>query len=183
MSRRQWSDIQEELSLSMGAAHKALEKNFAGLRTGRANPALLESLGVDVYGAKMPLDQLSTISVAESRTLTVRLWDASNAPAVEKALMNAGYNPQTEGALLRIHLPELTQETRLKLVKQAKDLAEETKVVLRRQRRDILDTLNKKDYPEDEYHQFQEKIQDITDKYIGDVTKILDLKEKEILKV
>lgn len=183
MSRREWSEIQEELIESMTGVHKALEKNFSGLRTGRANPALLEAISVDVYGSKMPLDQLSTISVTESRTLSVRLWDVQNVPPVEKALMNAGYNPQSEGALLRVHLPELTKETRLKLVKQAKDLAEEAKISLRRQRRDILDTLNKKDYPEDEFHLFQDKIQQKTDQYIGEVQKMLEEKEKEILKV
>ena len=183
MAHREWLDIQEELTTSMTAVQKALEKHFSGLRTGRANPALLESLSVDVYGAKMPLDQLSTIGIAESRTLSVRLWDASNIPSVEKALMNAGYNPQTEGVLMRIHLPELTQETRLKLVKQAKDFAEDARVSLRRQRREILDTINKKDYPEDEYHNFQDKIQNITDKYISEINKLLEMKEKEILKV
>lgn len=162
---------------------KALEHRFAGLRTGRANPALLEPIMVDAYGGRMPLSQLGNITASEARWLMVHVWDASVTNAVDKAIRAFGLTPVVEGTVLRIPLPELSQERRQELVKMAKTYGEEARIGLRNLRRSALDNVSKEDFSEDKLHELKKNIQKVTDDYIQEVDALLIKKEKEIIKV
>lgn len=176
-----------ELERRMKGALDALKHDLSGLRTGRANVSLLEPITVDVYGANMPLNQVATISAPEPRMLTVSVWDRGNVGAVEKAIRSAGLglNPMTEGASIRLPIPELTQERRKELAKLASQYAEKARVAARNVRRDGMDTLKKaeKDHvmSEDEHKRAAEDVQKLTDKFIAEIDAAAVAKEKEIL--
>lgn len=176
-----------ELDRRMKGALEALKHDLAGLRTGRANVALLEPIHVDVYGANMPLNQVATISAPEPRMLAVSVWDRSNVGAVEKAIRSAGLglNPVTEGASIRLPIPELTQDRRKELAKLASQYAEKARVAVRNIRRDGMDSLKKaeKDHQisEDEHKRAADEVQKLTDRYIGELDAAALAKEKEIL--
>src|SRR3954462_5172509 len=178
-----------ELKRRMHGAVQALKHELGGLRTGRAAASMLEPVQVDAYGTHMPLNQLATISVPEPRLLSVQVWDKSMVKAVEKAIVdsNLGLSPATEGQVIRLRIPEMTQDRRKELVKVAHKYAEAARVAVRYVRRDGLDHLKKleKDsaLSQDEEKRLADQVQKVTDHAIGDVDKILAAKEKEILQV
>lgn len=179
----------DDLKRRMSGALSALHDEFAGLRTGRASISLLEPLHVDVYGASMPMNQVGTISVPESRMLSVQVWDKSNVSAVEKAIResNLGLNPLTDGTLVRVPIPELNTERRQELAKVAHEYAEQARIAVRHVRRDGLDHLKKEEKEggmgQDEQHTLADRIQKMTDDYINDINKALEDKEAEIMQV
>jgi ribosome recycling factor len=173
----------------MDGALAALKHELGGLRTGRASASLLDPIHVDAYGAHMALAQVATVSVPESRLLSVQVWDRSMVGAVEKAIRdsNLGLNPQTEGQVIRLRIPEMTQDRRKDLVKVAHKYAEAARVAVRHVRRDGIDLLKKVDKgaarSEDEEKRLAEQVQKATDAAIGEVDKLLVVKEKEIMQV
>ncbi|MDF2763416.1 MAG: frr [Rhodospirillales bacterium] len=179
----------KDLSRRMDGAIEALKREFAGLRTGRASASLLEPIHVNAYGSDMPLNQVGTISVPEPRLITVQVWDRGLASAVDKAIREAGLglNPRTEGQVVRVPIPELSQERRQELTKVAHKYAEQARVAVRNVRRDGMDMLKRKEkaheISEDEHRSWAEKIQQMTDQHIKKVDELLAQKEKEILQV
>ncbi|GLK80904.1 ribosome recycling factor [Methylopila turkensis] len=179
----------DDIKRRMNGAVTSLKGDLAGLRTGRASANLLDPVVVSAYGAEMPLNQVATVSVPESRMLNVQVWDRSMVGAVEKAIReaNLGLNPITEGQLLRIPLPELNAERRKELVKIAHKYAESARVAVRHVRRDGLDTLKKSekdgDISEDDQVRFADQVQKATDAAIVEVDQALVAKEKDILQV
>jgi ribosome recycling factor len=176
-----------ELRRRMDGAVKTLHQEFSGLRTGRANASLLDHIQVEAYGAMMPLNQVSTVSVPEPRLLSVQVWDKSVVKAVEKAINAAslGVNAIADGQLVRVPIPELSQERRTELTKIAGKYAESGKVAIRNIRRDGMDALKKMekdgDISKDEHAKQSEGIQKITDEFIKKIDEALAVKEKEIL--
>jgi ribosome recycling factor len=179
----------EDLQRRMDGALTALAKEFQGLRTGRASTQLLDSLLVQAYGALMPITQVATVSVPEPRMLSVQVWDKDNTKVVEKSIResNLGLNPQTDGQLLRIPLPDLSEERRQELSKIAAKYSENAKVAVRNIRRDGMDQSKKMeksgDIGQDERHLYDEEIQSITDSYISKIDDLLSSKEVEIMQV
>jgi ribosome recycling factor len=173
----------------MKKAFEVFNNDLSSLRTGRANAAMLDIIKVDVYGQKMSINQVATISVPEPRLLTVQVWDLNNVSLVDAAIQksNLGVNPQVDGQLLRIPIPSLNEERRNELKKVMGTLAEKAKVSIRNIRREANDKLKKdlkeKIIGEDECKNSEKKIQDITNKQIEELDKKLELKENEIMKV
>ena len=183
------TEIVPELKIRMTAAFDVVHKDFSGLRTGRASPTLLESVVVEAYGNKMHINQLGNINIPEPRLITVQVWDASLAPAVEKAIRDAdlGLNPSSAGAVIRVPLPELSEERRKELVKVAGKYAEQGRIAIRNIRRDGMDqikTMEKDGHvSEDESHRLSDDIQKVTDEFIKKVDESLTQKEKEIMQI
>lgn len=181
--------IVSDLKRRMTSALEAVHKDFVGLRTGRASSSLLESVVVDAYGSKVPLTQVANINTPEARLLTVQVWDATLAPTVEKAIREAGLglNPSSAGAIIRVPLPELSEERRKELVKVAGKYAENGRVVIRNIRRDGMDKIKSlekdKVISEDDTRRLSDEIQKITDEFIKKIDTDLHNKEKEILHV
>lgn len=179
----------DDLMRRMDGAIEALRKEFTGLRTGRASTALLENVNVDAYGTIMPMNQVASISIPEARLLTVQVWDNSLVKEAEKAIRESdlGLNPQTEGNLIRVPLPELSEERRIELTKVAAKFGEQARVAVRNVRRDGMDTLKKseKDHEisQDEQRARGEDIQKFTDEHIAIIDKMLAEKEQDILQV
>lgn len=177
------------LETRMEASIESLRKEFAGLRTGRASPNLVEPVQVEAYGGRVPLSQVGTVSVADARMLTVTVWDRTLAKAVEKGIRDAGLglNPIGEGNTIRVPIPDLTAERRAELAKAAGRYAEGAKVAIRNIRRDGMDALKKmekdKTITEDEHKAQGEKIQKSTDAFIKRVDEALAQKEKDIKQV
>lgn len=173
----------------MNGAVENLRHEFAGLRTGRASPTLLDPITVEVYGASMPINQVGSISVPEPRMLSVSVWDRGSVSAVEKAIRNSGLgvNPVVDGTLIRIPIPELNQERRQEMVKLGHKYAEQARVAVRNVRRDGMDQLKKleKDgkISEDDQKIYADEVQSLTDKAIAAIDASLASKEKEILQV
>ena len=171
----------------MDKAIEVFQKELARIRTGRAAPALLEGVKVDYYGTTMPLNQLATIAAPESRVLTIQPWDVNALGLIEKAVLKSelGLTPNSDGKMIRINIPPLTEQRRKELVKMVKKVAEECKVTVRNIRRDMLEKLKvqKKDksLSEDGFFKFQDEIQKITDGHIKKIDGILAIKEKEIM--
>jgi ribosome recycling factor len=178
-----------EFERKMNGTFDVLSKELGGLRTGRASTSLLESVMVEVYGSKLPINQVATVSVAEARLLTVQVWDAGNTKAVEKAIANAGLglNPQPAGTLIRVPLPGLTEERRVELSKVAAKYAEGARVAVRNIRRDAMDLAKKtqKDgkMSEDELKKDEDRIQKMTDAWVKKIDDSLHSKEQEIKQV
>jgi ribosome recycling factor len=178
-----------DLKKRMESTLNSLHHDFKGLRTGRASSALLEHVKVEAYGSKMSLDQLATVSVPESRLLSVQVWDASNAKAVEKAISNAGLglNPQLDGNLIRVPLPDLSGERRKEMVKIASQYAEKAKVAIRNIRREGMDVAKKQekdgDISKDDSHHLSDEIQKLTDGFIKTIDENLVAKEADIMEV
>jgi ribosome recycling factor len=178
-----------DLKRRMQGAMGVLKQELSGLRTGRASASLLEPVQVDAYGTHMPLSQLATVSVPEARLLSVQVWDRSMVHAVEKAITaaNLGLNPQTEGQVIRLRIPELNEERRKELVKVAHKYAEAARVAVRHVRRDGIDVIKKleKDHQisKDDQERYSNEIQKATDQSIHDIDQMLANKEKEILTV
>ncbi len=175
-----------DLKRRMDGAVDNLHKEFGGLRTGRASASLLDPVMVDVYGSKMPLNQVATVSVPESRMLSVQVWDMNNAKAVEKAIMDAGLglNPQSEGAVIRLPIPDLTEERRKELTKVASKYAESARIAIRNIRRDGMDSVKKDEAnTEDDKKRLSDEVQKLTDDAIKNVDDLLATKEKDIMTV
>jgi ribosome recycling factor len=179
----------DDLQRRMDGAIEALRKEFSGLRTGRASASLLEPIMVDAYGATVPINQLGNINVPEPRMISVQVWDKANVKAVEKAIRNSnlGLNPAVDGQLLRIPLPELSEERRQDLVKVAHRYAEQARIAVRNVRRDGMDQLKRleKDghISQDEHKVWADEVQSMTDKHIELVGDLLQHKEKDIVTV
>ena len=175
-----------DLTRRMDGAVENLKTEFSGLRTGRASVSMLEPVVVDVYGSKMPLNQVGTVGVPESRLLTVQVWDANNAPLVDKAIRESGLglNPQTEGNLIRVPIPELNEERRKELTKVAGQYAESTRVSIRNIRRDGMDDVKgDKALSEDDKKRESDEVQKLTDEKIKIIDEMLVAKEKDIMTV
>lgn len=175
-----------DLKRRMDGSIENLKTEYAGLRTGRASTSMLDPVVVDVYGSKMPLNQVGTVGVPESRLLTVQVWDAGNAPAVEKAIRESGLglNPMAEGAMIRVPIPELNEERRKELTKVAGQYAEAARVAIRNVRRDGMDDIKgDKDYSEDDKKRESDNVQSLTDEKIKAVDEMLSAKEKDIMTV
>lgn len=183
------SEILPDLRKRMTSAFDAVHKDFSGLRTGRASPTLLESVTVEAYGSRVHLNQVGNVNIPEPRLLTFQVWDISLAPVVEKAIREAGLglNPSSAGAVIRVPLPELSEERRKELVKIAGKYAEQGRVAIRNIRRDGMDyvkTMEKEGHTsEDESHRLSDEIQKITDEFIKKVDEALSHKEQEILQI
>ena len=179
----------KDLEKRMAGAMAALKHEFAGLRTGRANAAMLDPIVVEVYGQRMPINQVGTVTVPEPRTIAVQVWDKATVAAVERAIRdsNLGINPTVDGQIIRLRMPELNEERRKELVKVAHKYAESARVSIRHVRRDGLDIVKKleKDHKisEDEQERHSSGVQKVTDAAIAEVDKLLGTKEKEILTV
>ncbi len=185
MAAPDMSDIKRR----MAGALETLRKELGGLRTGRASANLLDPVTVEAYGTKMPLSQVGTVSVPEPRMITVQVWDKGQVKAVEKAIRDAGLglNPMADGALVRVPIPDLTQDRRQELVKVAHKYAEQARVSVRNVRRDgmeMLKTLEKKhEISQDEHRKLHDEVQGLTDSHVKKVDETLATKEKEILQV
>ena len=177
-----------QVTIKMDKSLSVFKKDLNTIRTGRANPAMLDLISIEAYGKKMPINQLSTITVPEPRSISIQVWDKSNVALIDSAIKksNLGVNPQIDGQILRIHIPQLTEERRLELVKTLKTLGEKGKVSIRNIRREYNDNIKKllseKKISEDESKNFEKEIQKVTDMNIEKIDKILSDKEKEILK-
>ncbi|MBJ7438544.1 MAG: ribosome recycling factor [Sphingopyxis sp.] len=176
-----------DLERRMHGAVEALKSDLSGLRTGRAHTALLDPVTVEVYGAHMPLNQVASVSAPEARMLTVQVWDKSNVGPVDKAIRSAGLglNPIVDGQMLRLPIPEMTQERRKELSKLAGKYAEAARIAVRNVRRDGMDNLkadeNKKEISEDERKRHETEVQKLTDATIAELDAAATAKEKEIL--
>lgn len=176
-----------DLERRMQGALDSLKGDLSGLRTGRANVALLDPITVEVYGSQMPLTQVGTVSAPEPRMLSVQVWDKSNVIAVEKAIRNAGLglNPVTDGQFVRLPMPDLTEERRKELAKVAGQYAENARIAIRNVRRDGMDAIKAdekaKEIGEDDRKRLETEVQKLTDEKIEEVDKTTAAKEKEIL--
>ena len=181
------ADISNDTKKRMNATVDALKKDFSGLRTGRASASLLDNVMVEVYGASMPLSQVATISVPEARMLSLQVWDRSNVKNVEKGIMESGLglNPITNGQLIRLPLPDLSEERRRELAKIAAKYAEASKVSVRNIRRDAMDALKilekDGDISEDDLHVGGSDVQKVTDEFVKQIDTLLAQKEQEIM--
>ncbi len=179
------SDLEERMKKSIAA----LQKDFAAIRTGRANPSMFDGVRVQVYGSEMPLNQVASISCPEPKLVVIQPWDKGNLGEVEKAILKSdlSVNPSNDGNLIRIQIPDLTEERRKEYVKLARQKAEECRVAIRNVRRDgnemVKDLEKEKEISEDDSKNGQTRIQKITDKYTEEVQKLTDNKEKEILNI
>jgi ribosome recycling factor len=182
-------DVIKESEVRMQKAMEVLKKNFSAVRTGRANPALLDHVHVEYYGSSVPLKQLAQVAAPEARVLTITPYDKSSAQAIEKAVLTSdlGINPKNEGSLIRLTLPEPSQERRKELVKVIKKESEDAKIAIRNVRRDAMEALKKqkadKTITEDSEKMNDKKVQDLTDKISAEIDKLLAAKEKEVMEV
>ena len=173
----------------MGKTVSVLSDEFASIRAGRANSAVLDKIKVDYYGTPTPINQMAAVSVAEARILTIKPWDVSTLHPIEKAIQasDIGINPQNDGRIIRLVFPQLTEERRKELCKDVKKLAEDSRIAVRSIRRDGIDKVKKmekaSEITEDDLKIAEKKLQDLTDKYIKDIDKLADEKEKEIMAI
>lgn len=182
-------DILLEAEEKMMKSEDVVVREFAAVRTSKASPALVENIQAEVYGSMMRIRELATITTPEPRMLVIQPWDVGSLHPVEKAIQkaNIGMNPTIQGKLIRLVLPELSEERRVEFVKLTKKLAEEGRVAIRHVRRDAMDTLKKEKaagtIPEDEEKHAEKELQKLTDQYIGKIDEHLSHKEKEIMTV
>ncbi len=182
-------DIIREMKKKMSRAVEILDQEFSRLRTGRASASILDGVKVDYYGTPTPVNQLATISIPESRLIVIQPWDTSQIQAIEKAILSSdlGLTPVNDGKVIRISIPQLTEERRKELVKVAKRYAEDARVSIRNVRREANENLRKmeknKELSQDELKKAQEEVQKVTDDFIDKVDELLSRKEKEIMEV
>jgi ribosome recycling factor len=183
------NDVLRESEGKMKKSVESLRHHLATIRTGRASPALVEHLPVDAYGSSMPLNQLAGISVPEGRLIVIQPYDANMMKAIEKAIQNSelGINPSNDGRVIRLVIPQLTEERRRDLTKLVRSRVEESKVALRNIRRESLDDLRQLEHEklisEDEQRRAQERLQELTDRYTRDLDQIGTAKEAEVMEV
>ncbi len=179
----------DDIQRRMNGAYEVLKDEFGGLRTGRASPALLEPIQVDAYGSKMPMNQVGTVSAPDARLLSVQVWDKGLVSSVERAIRESdlGLNPQTEGNVVRVPVPQLSQERRTEMAKVAAKYAEQARVAVRNVRRDGIDMLKKMEkdgeISQDEQHAWADEIQELTNKTIKEIDGAVKVKEEEIMQV
>ena len=178
-----------DYSSKMEKTISSFNKDLITLRTGRANASMLDKIRVDVYGQQMPINQLATISVPESRLISIQVWDKGNCNLIDSAIQKSdlGINPQVDGQIIRLRIPDLTEERRKELIKILKNMGEKSKVSIRNIRReandDLKGKLKEKKISEDENSNHEKNIQNITDEFINKIGKIIEDKEKEILQI
>lgn len=183
------NDIQKDASTRMGKSIDALKHEFSKIRTGRAHPSLLDQVTVSYYGTESSISQVANVAVEDARTLTITPWEKGMVQAIEKAILKSdlGLNPATNGMVIRVPLPSLTEERRRSLVKVVKHEAENGRVAIRNIRRDanseIQKALKEKLISEDEARSGEEKIQKLTDQFVKDVEKLLEAKEADLLSI
>ncbi len=179
----------EDLEIRMQKTISVFQENLSEIRAGRANPAILNKISVEYYGVPTPINQVAGISVPEARMIVIQPWDMSVLKDIEKAILasDIGLNPNNDGKVIRLNFPELTEERRKELAKEIRKIAEEAKVSVRAIRRDGMDdtkaALKNSEITEDESKSNEDKIQKLTDKYIAQIDKILEDKEKEIMNI
>ena len=183
------NEIYSEAEERMKKTIEVLKKDFASVRAGRANPALLDKIRVDYYGVQTPINQMANISVPEPRLLMIQPWDKSTMGDIERAILKSdtGLNPNNDGSVIRISIPQLTEERRKELVKTLKKKSEDFRVEIRNSRRDANDQIKMfekdGDISEDDARKGAEKIQELTDSYVEKINQLLENKEAEILEV
>ncbi|CAK8718821.1 Ribosome-recycling factor [Candidatus Electronema halotolerans] len=181
--------VVDEAELKMAARIEALKRDLTKIRTGRASLSLLDSIKVDAYGSKMPLNQVAALTIPEPRLISIQPWDPQMLPIIEKAILGSdiGLTPTSDGKIIRLPIPQLTEERRKELVKQVKKIAEEFKVGIRNDRREANDTLktqkNDKEISEDEMARQQDEVQKLTDDFVKEIDSIAAGKEKEVMEV
>jgi ribosome recycling factor len=179
----------EKARQRMDSALEALRREFASVRTGKASPALLDSIRVEAYGSKVPLNQVGTVAAPEPRLLTITPWDKSLLKEIDRGLRESdlGLNPSNDGSIIRVPIPALTEERRREFVKHLHKMAEEARVAVRQARKDANDDVKarqkKEGLSEDDIRREQDKVQKLTDQYIGKVEEILKGKEAEVMEV
>ncbi|MDX1454951.1 MAG: ribosome recycling factor [Gammaproteobacteria bacterium] len=182
-------EFKKDAASRMQKSVGSFETDLGKVRTGRAHTSLLDHITVEYYGSEVPLSQVANIAVGDARTLTVQPWEKTMVPVIEKAIIQSdlGLNPNTAGEIIRIPLPQLTEERRRDLIKVVRGEAESARVAIRNIRRDVLgdikDLLKEKEITEDDERRAQDDIQGLTDKYVGEIDSLLEKKEKELLEV
>ncbi|EGD46656.1 ribosome recycling factor [Ruminiclostridium papyrosolvens DSM 2782] len=185
MDKELYKPIEEKMKKTINV----LKDNLAGIRAGRANPAILDKLTIDYYGAATPIQQIATVSVPEARVILIQPWEAKLLKDIEKEIQKSdiGINPNNDGKVIRLVFPALTEERRKELTKQAKKEGEESKVAIRSIRRDSIEGMKSKkkngEITEDDLKDAEKDIQNLTDRYIADIDKIIEAKDKEIMEV
>lgn len=181
------NDLADKARKKMEDTMNSLKRDLDSISTGRAHPNILDPIKVEVYGSLMPLAQVASVSVSDSTSLVVQVWDRENAKAVEKAIINAnlGFNPLVDGANIRINIPKLSEERRKEMAKLAKKYGEDKKIAVRNIRRDVLDDFkkNEKEIGKDQAHSFNEIVQKITDEFVKKIDDAVIVKEKDLMKV
>ena len=179
----------DEIIEKMEKTVTVYENNLAEIRAGRANPAILNKVKIDYYGVPTPISQVAGISVPEARMIVIQPWDLSVLKEIEKEILKSdiGINPNNDGKVIRLNFPELNEERRKEIVKNIKKIAEEAKIAIRSIRRDGIEDFKKKqknsEITEDELKMAEDEIQKLTDKYVAEIDKLLDSKEKEVMSV
>jgi len=182
-------DIVTKARSTMDKAIESLKKDFTKVRTGRASVSLLDDVRVDYYGTPTPLSQLGTLAVPEPRLITIQPWEKKLLPEIEKAIFKAdlGLTPNSDGQLIRMAIPPLTEDRRKEMVKMLKRMAEDTKVAVRNIRRDANDAVKKlakdKEISEDDAKRVEKEIQDLTDKFVARADEVVAVKEKEVMEI
>ena len=180
---------EKNYSNKMDKSLQSLKKDISTLRTGRANVNMLDTIKIDVYGQLMPIEQLGTVSVPEARLISIQVWDKSNISIIESAIQKSelGINPQIDGQIIRLRIPDLTEERRKDLIKILKNMGEKSRVSIRNIRREANEELKKKQkdktISEDQSKNYEKNIQKLTDNNIENIEKILSIKEKEIIQI
>lgn len=177
------NELSNKARSKMEDTMNSLQRDMDSISTGRATPAILDTIKVEVYGSLMPLDQLASVSTPDSTTLSIQVWDIGNAKAVEKAIINSsmGFSPMVDGATLRISIPKLSEERRRDMAKLAKKYGEDKKIAIRNIRRDVLDDFKKEDSAsKDQVHEFTDIVQKITDEFVAKVDVKVVAKEKDL---
>lgn len=183
------SDVIFEMADKMEKSVEAFKNELSKVRTGRASLSLVDGIQVDAYGSTMPLNQVGTLTIPESRMIAIQPWDPQMLPAIEKAILKSdiGLTPVNDGKIIRLNIPQLTEERRKELVKQVKKIAEEFRVAVRNVRRDAIDQLKKqkkdKEISEDDLFKLQDEAQSETDSYIKQIDEVTASKEKEVMEV
>ncbi|MCG6931607.1 MAG: ribosome recycling factor [Desulfofustis sp.] len=183
------SDVILDMAEKMEKSVEAFKNDLAKIRTGRASLALLDDIHVDAYGSSMPINQVATLTIPESRTIAIQPWDPQVLGAIEKAILKSdiGLTPANDGRIIRLNIPQLTEERRRELVKLVKKIAEEFRVAVRNSRREAIDQLKKqkkdKEISEDDLFKLQDDAQSETDNYISQIDEISASKEKEVMDV
>ena len=184
-----FDEIKIDIESRMGSTLNSTKSELSGIRAGRASPNMLDSIKVNVYGQKMPINQIGNVTTPDARTINIEIWDQSNVSIVEKALSESdlGINPQTEGGLIRLPLPQLTEERRSEFLKIAGKISENSKVAIRNIRRDGIEKIKlsekNKDIGQDDSKKYQSSIEDITSKYIKEIDDNLKSKEEDLKKI
>ncbi len=183
------SDVIFEMAEKMEKSVETFKVELSKVRTGRASLALVDGIMVDAYGSAMPLNQVGTLTIPESRLIAIQAWDPQMLPAIEKAILKSGIGltPANDGKIIRLNIPQLTEERRKELVKQVKKVAEDFRVAIRNARRDAIDTLKKqkkdKEISEDDLFKLQDEAQGETDSYVKKIDEVTASKEKEVMEV